>query len=271
MSTRAFTIHVDGHPGHRGNVLAHALSAKLQRLLIALAQLERTFSGAGQRQTDYEIVAASKASPTRLVLKPVPKAANYDPLPAFNWTFEQLEKVATGGALDERVDATTAENLATLAEHRKEEDYSRFWLSIDGIDIPLDESFRDNSLRCAAEKRSKQADVAWYEGDSFGSVTGTLRQIGDLEGAYSFVITPAVGAEQIACSFAESDRDKMGKYLFKNVRVHGKLRYKQSSPFPFSVEMREIELATDHECEHLSDLRGLFKDSSYFTFGDQDI
>jgi len=260
MGARDFTIHVDGHPGHRGNVLAHALSSKLQRLLIALAQLERTFSGAGQRQTDYEIVAASKASPTRLMLKPVAKAVNYDPIPAFNWTFEQLERVALGGELDERIDAAVAENLAVLAEKRKEEDYSRLWLSRDGIDILLDESFRENSLKLASARRAKERPLSWFEGESLGSVTGTLRQIGDLEGAYSFVITPIVGPEQIECSFAESDRDRMGKYLFRNVRVHGKLKYRESSPFPHSVEMRNIELASDEGAPHLSELRGIFKD-----------
>lgn len=259
MSARNFAIHVDGHPGHRGNVLAHALSAKLQRLLITLAQLERTFSGAGQRQTDYEIVAASKASPTRLELKPVAKAANYDPLPAFEWTFEQLERVAFGRDLDERIDATVAENLAILAEKRKDEDYSRLWLSRDGVEIILDEGFRDNSLKLAAARRERDLPVSWFEGEALGTVTGTLRQIGDLEGAYSFVITPVIGAEQIECSFAESDRDKMGGYLFKNVRVHGKLKYHAFSPFPRSVEMRDIELATDAPAAHLSDLRGIFK------------
>lgn len=259
MSTRDFTIHLDGHPGHRGNVLAHALSAKLQRLLIALAQLERTFSGAGQRQTDYEVVAASKASPTRLMLKPVAKAANYDPLPAFDWTFEQLENIARGTELDDRIDAAVAENLASLAEKRKEEDYSFLWLSRGGVDIVLDDSFRDNSLRLAAAKRAQRVEISWFEGASLGSVTGTLRQLGDLEGAYNFVIVPPIGADQIECSFAERDRDKMGNYIFKNVCVHGVLKYKASSPFPHSVEMKDIELAEVQEVEHLLDLRGLFK------------
>lgn len=259
MSTRDFTIHLDGHPGHRGNVLAHALSAKLQRLLIAFAQLERTFSGAGQRQTDYEVVAASKASPTRLMLKPVAKAANYDPLPAFNWTFEQLEKVALGIELDDRIDAAVAENLAILAEKRKEEDYLRLWLSRDGLEINLDDRFRDNSLRLAANKRSKNVEMSWFEGASLGSITGTLRQLGDLEGSNNFVIVPPIGPEQVECSFAESDRSKMGSYVFKKVRVQGLIKYKASSPFPQSVSMRDIELAENDEENHLLDLRGLFK------------
>ncbi|MFX6254389.1 hypothetical protein ABTF84_19695, partial [Acinetobacter baumannii] len=88
-----------------------------------------TYLDAAQRQTEYEIVNAEKVNPTNLTFHPVPKRATYDPLPAFEWTLEQLERVETGGEIDERLDSSFAQTLAELAEKKREDDYSRLWIS----------------------------------------------------------------------------------------------------------------------------------------------
>lgn len=54
------TFHIEGHAGHRGNALAHALVAKLRLLLSALARAERQYLEKGQRQTDYEVIGLGK-------------------------------------------------------------------------------------------------------------------------------------------------------------------------------------------------------------------
>ena len=103
MGARDLTVNMEGHPGHRGNVLAHAFIAKMQRLLSALGQAERKYNERSQRQTDYEISDASKTNPTRVTLHPVARQKNYDPLPAFSWTYEQLERIAALHPTDERI------------------------------------------------------------------------------------------------------------------------------------------------------------------------
>lgn len=52
----------------------------------------------------------------------------------------------------------------------------------------------------------------------------------------------------------------MQEFLWRTVRVIGRLRYVETSPFPIHVEMEDIEIVSERETSiHLLDLRGLFK------------
>lgn len=260
MPKRDLTLHIEGHPGHRGNVLAHALVDKMRKLLSALAQAERKYLDVTQRQTEYEIVNAEKVNPTNLTFHPVPKRATYDPIPAFEWTLEQLEKVQIGEDIDDRLDASFAQTLAELSERKREDDYTRLWLTDGQKTINLDAQFKARSEVIVAKKIEVEAPPQWFEGASLGAIVGDLRQVADIEGEHQFVIIPPIGAERITCTFPEGKRELMRTYLFKTVRVFGRLNYTKNSPFPVRVEMDEIEAASEFENPpHLLDLRGLFK------------
>lgn len=254
------TVYIEGHAGHRGNALAHALVKKLELVLSALAKAERRYLDKQNRQTDYEVVGAGKKNPTHFTLRPVPRYANYDPIPAFNWTVEQLERVAIGKPVDERVDSALALTLASLAEKNREDDYSKLWLKTNGTEILLDEKFQAHSLVLAAEKREIERPLKWFEGVSIGSVVGDLNEVSDIEGNHSFVIVPPAGASRIDCVFPDNKKENMREYLFRTVRVHGLLHYDEESPFPKFIEMETIEPLSDfEEPPHLLDLRGVFK------------
>lgn len=260
MPKRDITLHMEGHPGHRGNVLAHALVDKLRKLLSALAQAERKYLNAAQRQTEYEIVNAEKVNPTNLTFHPVPKRATYDPIPAFDWTIEQLERIEGGQDIDDRLDAYFAWTLAELAERKREDDYTRLWISDGHKTINLDAQFKARSELIAAKKTEQETPPQWYEGASLGTIVGDLREVSDIEGEHQFVIIPPIGADRITCTFPEAKRELMRTYLFKTVRVFGRLNYTKRSPFPDRVEMENIEAASEFESPpHLLDLRGLFK------------
>jgi hypothetical protein len=260
MPKRDLTIHIEGHPGHRGNALAHALVEKMRRLLSALGQAERKYIGKPARQTDYEVTSAGKVNPTHLTFHPVPRQMSYDPIPAFEWTFEQIERIATGEDVDERVDAVLARTLAEIAEKKREDDYSRLWISVDDKVVNFDEQFRIRSETLAARKVEIETSPRWFVGVSYGSIVGDLRQVADIDGEHQFVIVPRVGAERIDCTFPEDKRDEMSKYLFRTVRVIGKLHYKEDSPFPTRVDMDDIEAVSPLENPpHLLDIRGIFR------------
>jgi hypothetical protein len=259
MPKRDLTFNIEGHPGHRGNALAHALVEKLRRLLSALGQAERKYDGKPARQTEYEVVAATKVNPTKLTLHPVSKQANYDPIPAFEWTFEQIERVALGKEVDDRVDSILARTLAEIAEKKREDDYSRLWINIDDRTVDFDEQFRARSVAIAARKAEQEQPPAWFAGTSYGSVVGDLREVSDIDGEHHFVIIPPIGAQRINCIFPEGKREEMRQYLFRLVRVIGKLYYTKDSPFPVQVDMADIEYAaTLEQPAHLLQLRGLF-------------
>ena len=254
------TIYIEGHAGHRGNALAHALVAKLELVLKALAKAERNFLDKDKRQTDYEVIGTGKVNPTHFTLRPVQRYANYDPIPAFNWTVDQLDRVKEGKQVDDRVDSGLALILADLAKKSRPDDYSKLWIKANGREIYLDEKFQANSLVIAAEKRAIERPTKWFEGVSVGSVVGDLNEVSDVEGNHSFVIVPPVGVPRIDCIFPEDQKEKMGEYLFQTVRVNGLVHYDQESPFPTLIEMQSIELVNDtEEPPHLLDLRGVFK------------
>lgn len=112
----------------------------------------------------------------------------------------------------------------------------------------------------AAKKNEVETPPEWFEGASLGTIVGDLRQVADIEGEHQFVIIPPIGADRITCTFPEGKRELMRMFLFKTVRVFGRLNYTKSSPFPVRVEMEDIEAASEfEEPPHLLDLRGLFK------------
>src|SRR5690606_26488968 len=75
------TVYLDGHEGHRGNVLLHSFVRKVHRLALVLGKLERAYLGAAKRQTDFEIIDADKVNPTTLTLQAVPHIRAYNPAP----------------------------------------------------------------------------------------------------------------------------------------------------------------------------------------------
>lgn len=209
MASKDLTLHIEGHPGHRGNPLAHALVEKLQKLLSALGQAERAFIDKRARQTDYEIVSAGKVNPTHLTLHPIPRRGHYDPLPAFDWTFEQIELVARGEKVDERVDAALARTLSEIAKKSHEEDYCNLWITVDDRKVVFDETFRIRSEAIANQKTEDERPQRWFAGISYGSVVGDLKEVADADGERQFVIIPPAGADRINCTFPESKREQI--------------------------------------------------------------
>lgn len=260
MGDNDLTLHVDGHPGHRGNVLAHALLDKLDRLLSALSQAERQFHDIPRRKTDYEIVAAAKVNPTQMTFRPVPKVAHYDPIPAYDWSLDQFDRIATDRAVDARVDASLAETLVELAHKKREDECGRAWITRNGWRLDLDDAFKARSQKVAAQRRRAAQIGPWYTGQALGSVVGELRQVGDADGENQIVIFPPVGAERIECTFDSSLRDAMKRYLWHTVRVTGILKYQEDSAFPVQVVVKDVTPMEGHgEGRHLMDLRGLFR------------
>lgn len=253
-----FAIYMEGHEGHRGNVLAHAWIEKVGKLLSVLARMERQFLDVAKRKTVFEVTDTQKRNPTIISLKPVPSVVSYDPLPAFQWTLDQLENVAASRPVDPRVDAETADMIASLAKAPAEEAYRRFWINGFADPVEFNDAFALNAMTLAAQRRSTQAEPDWFVGVSQGSVTGNLQAIDDVQGDRTFVLVPAIGPSQIECQFPENMRDEMGKHVFKAVRVSGLLTYTADSPFPSKVKMESID-PIEAAKVHMVDLEGLFR------------
>ncbi len=252
-----FTVYLDGHEGHRGNVLAHSFLAKIQRLIIVLNKLERAFADVSVRQTDFEIVDADKYNPTTLSLKPVPRNKGYDPIPAIEWGLAQIETVSNGSSPDKKVSSDIAFDLVKLATKDSEFSYRSFWINGRAAPIRFDEEFLRNAERIARDRQKLESPLRWRAGSARGSVVGELKKVDDLEGDNEFVIVPPVGAKRIVCTFSSDLREVMGSYLFKVVKVSGSLHYGEASPFPFRVDATDIT-EMPRRRKSIRELRGVF-------------
>jgi hypothetical protein len=252
-----FTIYLDGHEGHQGNVLVHSYLSKVHRLVLVLNKLERAYVQAGTRQTDFEIIGADKRNPTTLSLKPVAKVKAYDPVPALRWSIQQMDAVGQGADPDPRVDSEIALDLVKLSSKEGEYGYKSFWINGHAEAVRFDEAFCENARRIARQRINEEAPNRWRVGVSEGSVVGELKKVDDLEGENLFVVVPPVGPDRVVCTFPSHLRDEMGKHLFKIVRVTGQLHYGEESPFPFKVEAVNITPMQPRR-KPMRDLRGLF-------------
>jgi hypothetical protein len=257
-----FTVYLEGHEGHRGNVLLHAFISKVHRIELVLNKLERAFIAVGTRRTEFEIVGADKRNPTTLTLKPVPRIKAYNPTPAFQWGMRQIATVARGEMPDARVNADIANDLVKLATPEGDDGFKAFWINGHSEQVRFDEEFLAHATRVAKQRTREEAPRdRWHTGASIGSIVGELRAVDDIEGERQFVIVPPAGADAITCTFPEAMRAEIGNYLFKLVRVTGILHYGDASPFPFKVEARESGIENYPpriRRRSLSELRGVF-------------
>jgi hypothetical protein len=260
--TTDFTIYLEGHDGHRGNVLVHAFVGKVHRVVLVLNRLERAFIDSATRHTDFEIVGADKRNPTTLTLKPVPHVKAYDPKPAFDWAMHQLAAVARGDEPDERVRGEIAKDLVKLATKDSEDGYKAFWINGRAEAVKFDDDFLRNALALTKVRAADSSSTRWHTGSSIGSIVGQLRAVDDITDEREFVIVPPTGPTSVTCVFPESLRDTMGDYLFQMVRVEGTLHYGKESPFPYRVEAKEGGIAaypTRKARRTLEELRGVFE------------
>lgn len=252
-----FTIYLDGHAGHQGNVLAHSFLNKVRSLILVLNKLERAYINSPVRQTDFEIVDADKFNPTTLSLKPVPRAKAYDPVPTLGWSLEQIGSVGRGAEPDARVSSEIAYDLVKLATKESETGYRAFWINGYADPVRFDDGFRENAINVARARARRETPTRWRVGTSQGTVVGELKKVDDLEAENEFVIVPPVGAKRVVCTFPEAMRAQMGEYLFKIVRVTGHLHYGEEGPFPYKVDASSI-VPMPKRRKSLSDMRGIF-------------
>lgn len=257
-----FTVYLEGHEGHQGNVLGHAYLAKLSKLLTIFAKMERAYLEAGNKKTEFEVVATEKYNPTTITFKPVPKAKNYNPVPAFNWTLEQIEIVGSGRKPDSKIKSQLAKDLADISQESSDKSYRKFWINGHAEPIHFDDTYHINALKLARKLAHEETPDSWYKGIADGEVVGRLEKVDNLDADHEFVIVPPIGADKIVCKFPASMESELGAYIFKMVRVSGKVYYSDISPHPYKVVIGDggvSLIAPRVDAPRLKDLRGIFK------------
>ena len=258
------TLTIEGAPEHLGHPMAHALRDKMDKFLKTFASFERVRLGKRIRQTDFEIVFLEHNSPAEIRLHPVPRVPNYTPEPVVTWALDQWGKIIRGETPDDDVDADLVGDVAEMSRAPEGEAFSRFHVSYGRTRLEMNSEAERNAKTLRDRMIFDQRPLPWADGLSRGTITGELRSVLDAHGERQFVIVPPVGPVEVQCTFAEEQREDIRSNLFKLVRVTGILHYGNKSPFPYMVDLLQIEqLSTDKDRPHLRDGFGLFKDSQY--------
>lgn len=262
---KGFTIYLEGHEGHQGNVLAHTFTSRIHRLILVFNRLERIHEDAGTKKTNFEITGADKRNPTTLTLKPVPRVKKYNPIRAMDWGLEQLEIIDKGEEPDVRVTSGLLRDIAEMASESKDGGHSAFWINGHTDPIHFNEEFHIKALTVAKKRAVEESPTVWHSGKSGGEVIGVLRRIDDLDVENEVVIVPKTGAEMIRCTFPDSMRDEIGRFWARTVKVTGILTYEDYSPHPQRVKIKEggVEAyPAKRPSTSFRDLRGLFSGSA---------
>lgn len=247
---------MQGHRLRGGNPDGWIWSQKISKLLGVLARMEREKIESKVRHTDYDLIDLAKSKEYIVRLRPVPKHHGYDPLPAFKWSINQLENIATGNPVDEKVDARTANLIADLAKPEPD-GYSKFWINGYSDPIHLDEQFAANALALASQRALVERKFEWFEGSALGTLIGKLLFVDGRNGIQRFAIVPQRGPEVVECSYTEEMEDTLRQNLFRKVAVHGRILYKRDNPHPYEIIVDRIDRVEPASRPDFRKMRGL--------------
>jgi len=93
----------------------------------------------------------------------------------------------------------------------------------------------------------------------YGSIVGKVEGYNSHNDNNTFFLYPIVGLSRVTCYFPDKLKYEAKESLLKNVRVHGKLKYKPGDNFPSEVIVDNIEFIDENPESTLMSLRGIVK------------
>lgn len=249
MAGNRITLQIEGSPEDKGHPRLADLIKQLEIFQKALAQTERMVTGNEEREVYYRVVDLSHQSPATFVLEGVTLKPKSDKtLPAkTNSTFLKVLRQIKRGSVSEDVDASTLVCYKELTSPIIKNNLSKVNIKNGrGKPIELDTKFRDKIEKIIGDDELMA-----------GSATGRLEWL-NIHNKNLFNIYPVIGASKIVCKFPTSLRPTVIEAIDKDVVVFGILRYRQRDKFPYSMDVKEIEIMPFYEEEPtLWSLRGV--------------
>ncbi len=114
------------------------------------------------------------------------------------------------------------------------------------------------AIELSQELKHRIGVILEAEESAWGSIDGRLEAINVHDQANIFYIYPIIGPTRIKCHFPELIRKAAVTSVDREIRVSGTLRYKARAPFPYEIEVENLEaLPNDDELPTLASLRGI--------------
>lgn len=249
------TLTVEGIETEHGHVPLDDFLDRLDHLLTALNGIDRIVGQTGSPKLYYRIVSATHSSPLQITLEPVLKKTTATTKGDYvnechSRFFQELSAIKRMEPVSPDIDPGLLEHLYDLAAGAGR-DFKSAAISNEAARIELDKTFEDHLSRLVNEKEV-----------SYGALEGMLEAVNIHGGQRRFWIYPRVGAQKVRCDFLPGNSERLRGALGHHVRVVGLKHFRQPSPFPYRISVKDFDVVGDQERVALSDLAGLAPDAT---------
>jgi hypothetical protein len=253
------TYCVEGLDSEHGHVSVAEFLDKINHLLCALNGIDRVVGQSATPNLYYQIVNASHSSPLTITLQPVIKKRDKQNVRTVSASyigvchkrfFQELEAVR-------KMEPISLEIEPELLEHFRDialgvgQDFKSATIYNGEHRVELDRIFEKNASRLTSE-----------DSVSFGNFEGKLDAVNIHGEARRFWIYPTRGPKKVKCDFMPGTAEQIINALGHFVRVKGLKFFRQASPYPFRIKVKEFEVISNAGRVPLMSLRGIAPDAT---------
>jgi hypothetical protein len=244
------THSVEGLDSEHGHISAAQFLDKLEHLLSALNGIDRVIGQSGTPKLYYRIVNATHSSPLTFTLQPVLRRETRNPPRDYIQSchdrfFQELHAIRRMAPLSLDIEPELLEHLRDIALGVGQ-DFKHAVISNGSERVELDKEFEANAGKLT------DADKV-----SFGNIEGTLDAANIHGEARRFWIYPPRGPKKVRCDFMPGTAEQIKNALGLFVKVTGLKFFRQASPYPFRIKVKDFEVVSQQERVPLEALRGI--------------
>jgi hypothetical protein len=230
MPTETLKMRLRGALQDDEHVRLNAFIGQLDALLNALNRTECMVSGAERASLHYRVTDLSHSSPATVTLDAVgPETGGGLPARVVDTLFSGLRMLMEQGDAPPEFDRRTLEAYKGLVAPMK-----RY---ISSLTIIVGASECEISLRLS-DTIDKVLGPDMF---AIGSLKGELESV-NIHNTQNFAIYPPLGARKVTCQFPSKLFPEVKSALGQPVIVHGTLKYKARDPFPYEMDVSELEV-----------------------------
>jgi hypothetical protein len=251
MAGNKVTVTVEGDPKDKGHARLVDFLKELEALRSALKHTERIITGHEAPSVYYRIVDLKHHSPATVVLEAVPIEVEQAHAEEVVGTFfRALAQIRETKKVPKRFDLAALEAYRELTTGLKGH-LSSVSISNGAAEVPINEDFEQAIIQVIGPDEFEQ-----------GFITGTMEQV-NLHNTSQFVIYPVIGPKRVRCDFPVGMLERVKAAIGNYVGVSGQLRFKTHDPFPYAINVDQIEIyPPDEQLPTLYDIRGIAPDAT---------
>lgn len=237
---------MEGYVSDDGHVPLSIFLHQLQAFVSAISRADELASG-GKRSTRARVVDLTHGSPATVTVELLPIRPEVD---TRQRVLDILRGVNDPGSMEDN----SRQLLRAFSE----------------LSEPVGRRIRSTTVRVngdaielSQELKHRIGVVLEAEESAWGAIDGRLEAINVHDQANVFYIYPVIGPTRIKCHFPELIRKAAVTSVDREIRVSGTLRYKARAPFPYEIEVENLEaLPNDDELPTLASLRGISQNAT---------